>query len=169
VNAVSPLAWTRMVADTAAFMEANRVGMIDIERTPEPSANAPLVAYLLSNAARDICGQVSRIEGPQLSLVAHPVVLDPIIVTDQAWTLESIAAASQNVLAERQVPVGAEHMLKAVVLPPIRLIEFFGTDGGACPGNPGAYGCVRQAGVSRRNLPVIPALARLWSSRRTDD
>jgi len=116
VNAVSPLARTRMVADTAAFMKANQAGMIDFERTSELSANAPLVAYLLSDAARDISWQVIRIEGPQLSLVAHPIVLDPIIVTDQAWTMDSIAAGFQNVLAERQVPIGAEHMLKAEYL-----------------------------------------------------
>lgn len=116
VNAVSPLARTRMVADTAAFMEANRVGAIDYERTPEPSASAPLVAYLLSDAARDISGQVIRIEGPQLSLMAHPVVLDPVIVTDGDWSVDGIAAAFAGVLAERQVPVGAEHVLKAEYL-----------------------------------------------------
>src|SRR5208283_3655060 len=113
----SPLARTRMVAETAAFMEANRVGAIDYERTPEASACAPLVAYLLSDAARDISGQVIRIEGPQLSLMAHPVVLDPVLVADEGWNMDSIAGAFAGVLGKRPVPVGVEHVLKAEYLP----------------------------------------------------
>jgi hypothetical protein len=105
-----------MVAGTAAFMDVNRVGTIDFERTPEPSANAPLVAYLLSEAARHISGQVIRIEGPQLSLVAHPIALDPVLVTDRAWTVDSVAAVCEGVLPQRQVPVGAEHVLRAEYL-----------------------------------------------------
>jgi hypothetical protein len=45
--------------------------------------------------------------------MAHPVILDPVVVADAGWSVDSIEAAFAGVLGTRQVPVGAEYVLKA--------------------------------------------------------
>src|SRR5207253_11354170 len=65
VNAISPIADTRM-AD-ALGPRARRPGW-------PPEHTAPLVSFLLSDPSRGISGQVIRLNGRQLGLIAHPAV-----------------------------------------------------------------------------------------------
>jgi NAD(P)-dependent dehydrogenase (short-subunit alcohol dehydrogenase family) len=113
VNAISPLARTRMGESAANFFEKHDLGTVHLGQTPDASANAPVVVFLLSDAASRLNGQLVRIEGRQLALVSHPAVLDPIIISDEGWRPETIAATFEGVLSDRLVPTGMAPLLKA--------------------------------------------------------
>jgi NAD(P)-dependent dehydrogenase (short-subunit alcohol dehydrogenase family) len=114
VNAVSPLARTRMGESTAEFYRTHNLGRIDNTGSPDPEVNAPAVVFLLSDAASGINGQILRIEGRQLAIVAHPAVREPVLEGD--WTVSTIEAAFQETLSRYTVPVGMAPLLRAEYL-----------------------------------------------------
>ena len=116
VNAISPLASTRMGETTAAFLAANGLGRINAGGSPAPEANAPVAVFLLSDAAARITGQIVRIEGSDLALVAHPAVLEPVLSTDGLWTPDGVARAFEERLGQVLVPVGMGPLLRAEYL-----------------------------------------------------
>ncbi len=91
-NAVAPFAWTRM---TAAIPEgdAGAVGArIERLRSLKPEQISPLVVYLVSDAAREVSGQVFVVRGAELALVSQP---RPVRSLHRAggWTPETVAEA----------------------------------------------------------------------------
>lgn len=104
VNAVSPMANTAM-ADIAADYQLAR-GQVAPRPSASSDANAPLIAYLLSDAAAKIHGQIVRIAGEQLALMAHPAVMLPILERADGWTFEALDGAFARDLDKRQAPVG---------------------------------------------------------------
>ena len=116
VNAISPLASSRMSQHAAAFMKQNDLGEIDADASPAPEANAPVAVFLLSDAAAHISGQVVRIEGSRLALVAHPAVREPVVHTEGLWTPERIADAFRETLDEYLVPTGMHPLIRAEYL-----------------------------------------------------
>jgi NAD(P)-dependent dehydrogenase (short-subunit alcohol dehydrogenase family) len=116
VNAISPLGRSRMGETTGAFFERAQLGRIDSQGSPAPEANAPLAVFLLSDRSSAITGQIIRIEGSHLSLVAHPVVLDPVMSTEGFWTPQGISDAFETELGKRLVPVGMKPLLRAEYL-----------------------------------------------------
>jgi hypothetical protein len=114
VNAVSPLARTRMSEATAEFYRNHDLGRIDSSGSPDPEVNAPAVVFLLSDAAAGINGQIVRIEGRQLAIVAHPAVREPVLQGD--WTVANIEKAFLETLRNYTVPVGMAPLLRAEYL-----------------------------------------------------
>jgi NAD(P)-dependent dehydrogenase (short-subunit alcohol dehydrogenase family) len=114
VNAVSPLGRTRMGQSTAEFFESHQFGTIRNEGSPDPAVNAPVVVYLLSDAAAGINGQVVRIEGDHLAVVAHPAVREPVLQGE--WTVEAVEKAFVETLERNTVPVGVAPLLRAEYL-----------------------------------------------------
>lgn len=111
VNAVSPLADTDMAKANAAFMAVQMANRdVVYGALPPPRVNAPVVAYLLSDRAQAINGQVVRIAGRQLSFVTHPMIAEPVLEGD--WTLEAVAAAFAATLGPRQLPLGLTYAKK---------------------------------------------------------
>jgi NAD(P)-dependent dehydrogenase (short-subunit alcohol dehydrogenase family) len=104
VNAVSPMARSRMVDTTARYFESRQLPMYPGE-LPPPEANAPVVIYLLSDAAEGVHGQIVRIEGRQLSLLTHPAVMVPVLEADE-WTIARVSDAFDRDLKQRQFPLG---------------------------------------------------------------
>ncbi|MES2246432.1 MAG: SDR family oxidoreductase [Pseudomonadota bacterium] len=104
VNAVSPMAKTPM-ADLARsyFTDRHRTPWPQVAVSPED--NAPVVAYLLSDAAQGVNGQVVRIDGDRLSLMTHPAVLHPPLESAR-WGVDEVAQAFEAQLKSRQLPVG---------------------------------------------------------------
>ncbi|PIF73710.1 NAD(P)-dependent dehydrogenase (short-subunit alcohol dehydrogenase family) [Variovorax sp. 54] len=104
VNAVSPMAKTPM-ADVARsyFTDRHRMPWPQVAVSPED--NAPVVAYLLSDAAQGVNGQVVRIDGDRLSLMTHPAVLHPPLESAR-WGVDEVAQAFEAQLKSRQLPVG---------------------------------------------------------------
>jgi NAD(P)-dependent dehydrogenase (short-subunit alcohol dehydrogenase family) len=89
VNAVSPNAHTRMADAYEAWLGAEARGQ-NVRKSP--AQNAPAVVYLLSDASAALHGQVVRIDGDELSLIAHPTVQGQG-ARDPSWTPASVAAA----------------------------------------------------------------------------
>jgi short-subunit dehydrogenase len=88
VNAVCPIAWTRLMA---ADPHPNRAAH-------PPERVAPLVTYLLSDLSAGITGQVLRLADGHLHVVRQPAILRPVLHRE-TWTAEEIAAAVDGELA----------------------------------------------------------------------
>lgn len=103
LNAVSPMANTPMATKTRDYLSARAIPLPD--SVPPPSANAPVICYLLSDAAAAIHGQVVRIDGGVLALMTHPAIIAPVLQRE-AWTADSVADAFTDNLAARQQKLG---------------------------------------------------------------
>jgi len=106
VNALSPMAATRMADASAAYMASKGLKKASNVSGPPAEANAPVVVYLLSDLAKDVTGQIVRIEGKELSLVSHPGVALPIFERSAGWDIASVADAFTRELGKRQFPTG---------------------------------------------------------------
>lgn len=111
VNALSPLAETAMAAQNKALMAEQAASReVHYAALPDADVNAPVVSFLLSDAAEKINGQVVRIAGKQLSFVTHPLIADPVLEGD--WSYEAVAAAFSGTLAAKQQPLGLGYQRK---------------------------------------------------------
>jgi NAD(P)-dependent dehydrogenase (short-subunit alcohol dehydrogenase family) len=120
VNAISPLARTDQTTTSAHFAHAHRLdGMtasLAIDNKPDVAANAPVAVYLLSSLSDGITGQIVRIEGSALSLVAHPVIREPVLTRDSGWSVETIADTFDRELRANLIPLGVSPMLRGEYL-----------------------------------------------------
>lgn len=97
VNAISPRAITRLSAEVNQVPQ-DQVGQEDPTDWMSPHNVAPLVAYLASDAAAHVSGQVFLLIGNRLELwngwapAAH-------VETDAPWTVHSIEAAAAQIFA----------------------------------------------------------------------
>jgi NAD(P)-dependent dehydrogenase (short-subunit alcohol dehydrogenase family) len=106
VNAISPMAYTRMTANALGRSSTlDSPPLADIEDKP-PAAIAPLVTFLLSDLAEGITGQFFRFDGHRVSIVTTSAFADHPHVTADAWTPESLAAAFDGSLADDLQPYG---------------------------------------------------------------
>jgi NAD(P)-dependent dehydrogenase (short-subunit alcohol dehydrogenase family) len=88
-NAVAPIARTRMSANVP--MELAEMG--------EPEDVAPMVVYLLSDAAKDVTGQVYTVVGGRIAVWNQPVEVREM-KTEGRWVPEQIAARFSEVGVE---------------------------------------------------------------------
>lgn len=89
-NAIAPIARTRMSANVP--MELAEMG--------EPEDVAPMVVYLLSDAAKDVTGQVYTVVGGRIAVWNQPVEVREMR-KDGRWTAEEIASRFDEVGVER--------------------------------------------------------------------
>ena len=89
-NAVAPFAWTRMTATIPAGEDAASKARVERLKQMTPEQVAPLVAFLLSDAAAEVNGQVFVARGAEVSLFSLP---QPTRSIHQAggWTPETLA------------------------------------------------------------------------------
>jgi NAD(P)-dependent dehydrogenase (short-subunit alcohol dehydrogenase family) len=106
VNAVSPMAQTRMVKATAEFFLSHGQGE-GHQITIPPENNSPIVIYLLSDLAKAVNGQVVRVQGRAMNLMTHPAALTPAVKRDN-WSVRSVARAFSSALERRQLPLGMQ-------------------------------------------------------------
>jgi NAD(P)-dependent dehydrogenase (short-subunit alcohol dehydrogenase family) len=86
VNAVCPVAWTRMAAaDTKAAPSG------------PPETIAPLVTYLLSDLSAKITGQLIRFANGRLHVIGQTSPKEPVIEQNE-WDVETIAEAFERQL-----------------------------------------------------------------------
>jgi NAD(P)-dependent dehydrogenase (short-subunit alcohol dehydrogenase family) len=108
VNALSPFGATRIAfPDRRAPIPdemAKRLALL-----PPPEANSPVVEFLLSDLAKDVNGQLVRIDKGELQLYTHPALLLPSVKRDE-WTAESVAQTFEHEFKDRQVPCGVRGM-----------------------------------------------------------
>lgn len=103
VNAVCPVAHTRMVWKSERSLRS-----IPPDRTP--SKVAPLVVFLLADAANGITGQIVRLNGTDLHVVGQPYFKQPILHRDN-WDTTSITRAFDEVFQAHLEPFGLEKRL----------------------------------------------------------
>ena len=112
VNAVSPLAETAMSASNMEFLAQQSASREVVYTTlPPPDSNAPVVAFLLSDEAAGINGQIVRIAGHELSYVTHPAIAEPVLQGE--WTDEAVAGAFRDELNGKQQKLGLTYAGRA--------------------------------------------------------
>lgn len=111
------LAETGVRANALSPFGATRIGISDrrgpipedvakrLAQLQPPEANSPVVEYLLSDRAKNVNGQLVRIDKGELQLYTHPALLLPSI-TRAEWTAELVAQVFENEFKDRQVPCG---------------------------------------------------------------
>jgi NAD(P)-dependent dehydrogenase (short-subunit alcohol dehydrogenase family) len=114
VNAISPMATTRMTGTTDEYTRS-RGGDPSGRVSIDPAHNAPLVAFLLSDCSREVTGQVIRVQGAEISIMSHPAVLLPSARRD-SWSVEDVRDAFAADLTKRAFPLGPA-ALEATVKP----------------------------------------------------
>jgi len=103
VNAVCPVAYTRMVEASS-----RRATIIPPDRGPD--LVAPLVVFLLSDAAKGITGQMIRCNGEQLHVVGQPYLKEPILRRER-WSAETVRRAFDEIFGAHLEPYGLEKRL----------------------------------------------------------
>jgi hypothetical protein len=109
VNAISPLAETGMAQQNTHLMALQAASReVHYAALPDPAVNAPVVSFLLSDAAVPINGQIIRIAARQLSYITHPLIADPVLVDD--WDFDKIVAAFAGPLGGGQQKLGLAYV-----------------------------------------------------------
>jgi NAD(P)-dependent dehydrogenase (short-subunit alcohol dehydrogenase family) len=112
VNAIVPVAFTRMVATSPAFSKYAEA-VAKSEPLPDdlrkgaglglPEDVAPLLAFLASEQATGITGQCIGIGGDKLSLWSHPQEICTAF-SNGGWSAEDIAAVWRTTTVGLQSP-----------------------------------------------------------------
>lgn len=100
VNAVCPVAHTRMVWKSERSLRS-------IPPDRKPSKVAPLVVFLLADAANGITGQLIRCNGSDLHVVGQPYFKQPILHRE-TWDTTSVTRAFDEVFQAHLEPFGLE-------------------------------------------------------------
>ncbi len=113
VNALSPFGRTTIGGLTEEQLKDPEIARRYAEIQP-PEANSPVLEYLLSDRAKDVNGQLVRIDKGEIHLYTHPALLQPPVYREE-WTAESVAEAFDNELSARQVACGVLGMTELPV------------------------------------------------------
>jgi NAD(P)-dependent dehydrogenase (short-subunit alcohol dehydrogenase family) len=103
-NAIAPFAWTRMTESVPAGDDPKSRARVENLRKLGPADCVPLAAYLLSDAARHVNGQVFAVRGAEIVLFSLP---RPARAARHpgGWTMASVAEALEGPLREAFVPL----------------------------------------------------------------
>ena len=98
VNALAPLAATRMTDPSLEPGDPGGAGQAPYGDLPGPELIAPAIAFLLSPASAPITGRILRFDGRRLTLIEPPrISADGVERT--AWDEATLLAASNRLLA----------------------------------------------------------------------
>jgi NAD(P)-dependent dehydrogenase (short-subunit alcohol dehydrogenase family) len=102
-NCISPFAWTRMIGTIPTETAAQKARVEKIKKM-SPAHIAPVAAFLASDAAKDITGQVFGVRGKEIMLFGH---MRPIMRVHHAegWTVERLAEMFPGTLQHHLVPL----------------------------------------------------------------
>lgn len=103
VNAVSPIGTTAM--SDASHEYALSKGRAHQRIIVDPMENGPIVAFLLSDDAKEITGQYIRTEYGEMSLLCHTAVLRPSVKKEK-WTVDDVREVFATDFAKRSFPLG---------------------------------------------------------------
>ena len=102
-NCISPFAWTRMIGTIPTETEAQKARVEKIKKM-SPAHIAPVAAFLASDHARDITGQIFGVRGKEIMLFGHHRPLMRVHHAD-GWTVERLAETVPGTLQHHLVPL----------------------------------------------------------------
>jgi NAD(P)-dependent dehydrogenase (short-subunit alcohol dehydrogenase family) len=102
-NCISPFAWTRMIGTIPAETEAQKARVEKIKKL-SPAHIAPVAAFLASDLAKEVTGQVFGVRGKEIMLFGH---MRPIMRVHHAegWTVERLAEMFPGTLQHHCIPL----------------------------------------------------------------
>src|SRR5262250_2338838 len=88
-NCISPFAWTRMIGTIPTETEVQKARVEKIKKM-SPAHIAPVAAFLASDFAKEVTGQIFGVRGKEIMLFGH---MRPIMRVHHAegWTVERLA------------------------------------------------------------------------------
>ncbi|MDQ0270345.1 SDR family NAD(P)-dependent oxidoreductase [Cytobacillus purgationiresistens] len=88
-NAVAPFAWSRLIGSipTDTDKEKDRVGKL---KKLSPAHIAPLVAFLSSDEADDVSGQIFGVRGKEIMVFSQPRPVRSVY-REEGWSIESLS------------------------------------------------------------------------------
>ncbi|WP_137924926.1 SDR family NAD(P)-dependent oxidoreductase [Cupriavidus sp. 2SB] len=102
-NCLAPFAWSRMVGSIPTDTAEQQARVAKIQKMT-PNKIAPLAVYLLSDAARDVNGQVFTVRNNELFLMSQPRPLRSVH-RGEGWTVEDIIEHGMPALKASFVPL----------------------------------------------------------------
>lgn len=89
-NAIAPFAWSRLIGTIPTNSPSEKARVERIKQM-SPAHIAPIVAFLASDQASDITGQIFGVRGKEFFIFSQP---RPIrhVYNSEGWTIESIAS-----------------------------------------------------------------------------
>ena len=102
-NCISPFAWTRMIGTIPTETEAQQARVEKIKKMA-PAHIAPVAAFLASDHAKEITGQILGVRGKEIMLFGHH---RPVMRAHHAdgWTVERLAEMFPGTLQHHLVPL----------------------------------------------------------------
>jgi NAD(P)-dependent dehydrogenase (short-subunit alcohol dehydrogenase family) len=101
-NCISPFAWTRMIGTIPTETDTQKARVEKIKKL-SPAHIAPVAAFLASDLAKDVSGQIFGVRGKEIMLFGH---MRPVMRVHHAegWTVERLAEMFPGTLQHHLVP-----------------------------------------------------------------
>jgi len=102
-NCISPFAWTRMIGTIPTDTEAQRARVEKVKKMG-PEHIAPVAAFLATDLAREVSGQIIGVRGKEIMIFGHS---RPIMRVHHAegWTVERLGEMFPGTLQHHLVPL----------------------------------------------------------------
>jgi hypothetical protein len=102
-NCISPFAWTRMIGTIPTETEAQQARVEKIKKL-SPAHIAPVAAFLASDHAKEVSGQVLGVRGKEIMLFGH---MRPVMRIHHAegWTVERLVDVFSGTLQHHLAPL----------------------------------------------------------------
>jgi NAD(P)-dependent dehydrogenase (short-subunit alcohol dehydrogenase family) len=102
-NCISPFAWTRMIGTIPTETDAQKARVEKIKKL-SPAHIAPMAAFLASDAAKEVTGQVFGVRGKEIMVFGHERPLMRVH-DDNGWTVERLIEIFPGTLQHHLVPL----------------------------------------------------------------
>ena len=93
-NSVAPFAWSRLIGTIPTATEAEEARVKKLKQL-SPAHIAPLVAFLSSDEAADVSGQIFGVRGKEIMVFSQPRPIRSVY-NAEGWSIESISAIKDS-------------------------------------------------------------------------